>query len=118
VLRATVLLVWLHHVDANLGKSARYSTGSFWGRVNIELVLRSLAPKPVPSAPRRQPVLSAPSLERTESPLIASLLLATGLLLWVASLPYIDPSSLGGFGLLTILPAGIYLAFAAIITGF
>ena len=120
-LRAMVLLVWLHHVDANLGKSTRYTTRSYWGRVNVRLVLEAMAPKALRPTPalRREPLAPPePVTERSENPLIATMLLATGLLAWVSSLPYIDASTLGGLGLIGILPPGIYLAYAAIIAGF
>jgi O-antigen/teichoic acid export membrane protein/aminoglycoside phosphotransferase len=43
-LRAMVLLVWLHHIDANLEKSTRYRARSYWGLVNIRLVLEQSWP--------------------------------------------------------------------------
>jgi O-antigen/teichoic acid export membrane protein len=42
-LRKMVLLAWLQHVDANIGKSVRYAAGSFWGLANVKLVLQGLA---------------------------------------------------------------------------
>jgi hypothetical protein len=39
-----VLLAWLQHVDSNLDKSARYAATSYWGLVNIRLVLEGYTP--------------------------------------------------------------------------
>lgn len=38
-----VLLTWLHHVAANLGKSARYGHGQVWAVRNVKNVLADLA---------------------------------------------------------------------------
>jgi hypothetical protein len=68
---------------------------------------------------RREPITPPQSVaQRTDMPLLSTLLLAVGLLAWVASLPYIDASALRGLGLAGILPSGMYLAYAAIIGGF
>jgi hypothetical protein len=53
-----------------------------------------------------------------DAPFIAALLLSAGLLAWFASLQYVNPSGLGGLGIVTILPLGVYLAYAAIVVGF
>lgn len=37
--RTLVLLTWLHHISANLGKSARYGRSRAWLRWNIDPVL-------------------------------------------------------------------------------
>jgi len=41
-LRGMVLLAWLHHIDTNLRKATRYSAKSYWGLVNIRLVLDAI----------------------------------------------------------------------------
>jgi O-antigen/teichoic acid export membrane protein len=41
-LRATVLLCWLHHVAANLTKSARYAHRRIWIHNNIDAALKAL----------------------------------------------------------------------------
>lgn len=121
-LRALVLLVWLHHVDANLGKSTRYDTGSYWGLANIHLVLRAMTATPKARSDARRWESFTPfrpiAEDRGETLLLPTMLLAVGLLSWVSSLSYIDASALGGLGLANILPPGIYLAYAAIIGGF
>ncbi|MEP2706537.1 MAG: phosphotransferase [Roseibium sp.] len=41
--RAMLLLAWLHHIRANLIKSAHYSTNWFWLRSNLDRVLSAIA---------------------------------------------------------------------------
>jgi hypothetical protein len=41
LLRAAILLAWMHHVVANIRKSEGYKARSYWSLVNFNLVVRA-----------------------------------------------------------------------------
>jgi hypothetical protein len=61
---------------------------------------------------------AAPSSRQTSRAILALALLVLGIVNWLFSLPLIDPDSLGGLGLIAILPPGMLLAYLFVIAGF
>jgi O-antigen/teichoic acid export membrane protein len=129
---ALVLLAWLKHVSANIGKSDRYAKSGLWVRRNIDPVLASLMPEPAPAfapgSPRPDGVGSetaTPLLRRWRAlpatrlglaPWLGTIGLAVAL--WVFSLPHIDPRAMTDLGLISVLPFTFVLALLVLTMSF
>jgi O-antigen/teichoic acid export membrane protein len=137
--RPLVLLAWLHHLAANLGKSTRYGHSRVWIRRNVDPVLRIVLRQPVPvpatapgpaalpepwRAPRRRGLgerladvraaIGAARLEAAAA--LGALCLAV--FLWLVSLDGIDPRAMTDLGLVSVLPLTFVLALLALTASF
>ena len=133
--RTLVLLTWLHHAAANVGKSPRYARGGVWIRRNVDPVLAAVLRGPLPAhAPagatgvprpgftprRRRPAERLAKARAAALParleLAASFAaLSAALGLWVVSLADIDPRAMTDLGLVSVLPP-TYVAALLVLT--
>jgi O-antigen/teichoic acid export membrane protein len=136
--RVLVLLAWLQHVSANLGKSGRYAHSRVWLRRNVDAVLASLILEPIPvPAPGAVPAPGrARPRSRTRGPrgvarglwsslatsqleLAASVgTLGLAVVLWLVSLPQIDPRAMTNLGLVSVIPPTFVLALVTVTASF
>jgi O-antigen/teichoic acid export membrane protein/aminoglycoside phosphotransferase len=134
-----VLLAWLHHVAGNVAKSRRYARSRVWVRWNIDPILiaaldaaasdtsgataerapwrrRSFTlPRGIAARLRAAPMaIRSVSLEWA-APIVG---LSLAVVLWLASLPRIDPHAMTDLGLISVLPPAFYAALLVLTVSF
>jgi hypothetical protein len=102
-------MAWLHHMAGNVEKSERYRHSRTWIRRNLDPVLAVVGGETAaPAAPVDARIaLVAP---------FAALGLA--LLLWVVSLPQMDPSAMTDLGLISVMPTTFIIALGLLVGSF
>jgi O-antigen/teichoic acid export membrane protein len=108
--RVVVLLTWLGHVAAGIGRTTEVRPSARWVRSNVLEVLDVLdAPEPEPEPG------SVPARRRD---LGGVLLLGAAAALWVLGLWGEDPRSMTGLGLISLFDAPMVAALVIIVSGF
>jgi O-antigen/teichoic acid export membrane protein len=110
--RVVVLLAWLGHVAAGIGRTTELKPGARWVRSNVLDVLDILDAR----APEPEPQPTSRSARKRD--VGGVLLLGAAVALWVLGLWGEDPRSMTGLGLISLFDAPMVAALLIIVSGF